>query len=49
VTKSKIVEPGSGRHQQEGKELTGKCKGKCVDRKKKLKIFHPFGPYREWQ
>jgi hypothetical protein len=28
VTKSKVVEPGSERHQQERKELTGKCKGK---------------------
>jgi hypothetical protein len=46
VTKSKIVEPGSGRHQQERKELTGKCKGKECGQKEEIEdCFNPIGPY----
>jgi hypothetical protein len=42
MTPNKMVLPGTGRHQEERKELAKNKKGKIVGQKKRLETFCPL-------
>lgn len=46
MTLSKMTQPGTGRHQEDRKELAQNLKGKTVGRRKRLETFCPSKPYK---